>query len=804
MPRPRAVSARPFLLFAFVVATLAFTASARAEDLRGRVTDPQGRPVANAEVLVLKGARVVLTARTTADGRFGPLALPPGEYALVVSAPGLRSEPRRITITPSAAALDVDVRLALAAVRESVVVSAAQVETALSRVTESVTVIDRAEILERQSETIADAIRRVPGFTVVASGGRGAVTSFLPRGGESDYTLVIADGMPLNAFGGGFDAAHLSIADVERIEVVRGPQSALFGGGAIGGVVHVITRLGGPLHAEGAVETGGYGTSRLAAGSSGSRGDWTWGATIDWTGSDGDTREFDSVGGRVSNDDYERVAASARLGWSDRADRRVRVDVRLSRDERGTPGPFGSDPMGFYGGLDTVSRGRNDTRAIGARAAFGSGRGLRHSLQAVWTDSPSRYASPFGDSEDQTRRLIGRYQLDLDRRMVGISAGWEGLAERADNTFITDDAFEKIPVERSLNGWFVETRWPIRGRGAIHAGARLERIARTALAGDAFGRPGFETDVVWSANPKISAAWYAQQGERAWTRVRMGAGTGIKPPTAFEIAFTDNPSLQPERSRSIDVGIEHARRGGAVVVDATWFANRYDHLIVAVGSSLSGASRYRTDNIANARARGLELGATWRASRGLVARAGWTWMDTAVLAVDSLPGHAPAPFAVGDPLLRRATHQGSAEVAWSGARAGAIVAVNGRGRVADFEPNFAGSVFQNPGFATVMLGGSVKLATGVEVYGRVTNLFDRSYRRSARLSGARSRGHGGSPRCSRPLTSGSATPAPQGRASRIRDPRGRLSSTASHSASDGAKSSASLARTAPARPRCSA
>ena len=290
MPSPRAVSTRLVLLLSFLVTALALPASADAQDLRGRAVDPQNRPVASADVLVLRGGRVVFSARTAADGRFGPLVLPAGDYELVVSAAGLRAEPRRITIAPSAT-LDVDVRLALAAVRESVVVSAAQVDTALSRVTGSVTVVDRAEILARQSETVADALRLVPGFTVVASGGRGAVTSFLPRGGESDYTLVLADGMPLNGFGGGFDAAHLGTADVERIEVVRGPQSALFGGGAIGGVVHVITRHGGPIRADGAIETGGYGTTRLAASTSGSRGDWTWGATIDRTGSDGDTRE---------------------------------------------------------------------------------------------------------------------------------------------------------------------------------------------------------------------------------------------------------------------------------------------------------------------------------------------------------------------------------------------------------------------------------------------------------------------------------------------------------------------------------
>ena len=106
--------------------------------------------------------------------------------------------------------------------------------------------ITRADLDARQITTVADSLRFVPGFGVVQSGGRGALTSIFPRGGESDYTLVLVDGIPQNAFGGGFDAAHLATGDIERIEVVRGPQSALFGSGAIGGVVHVITQQGGP------------------------------------------------------------------------------------------------------------------------------------------------------------------------------------------------------------------------------------------------------------------------------------------------------------------------------------------------------------------------------------------------------------------------------------------------------------------------------------------------------------------------------------------------------------------------------
>ena len=219
----------------------------------------------------------------------------------------------------------------------------------------------------------------------------------------------------------------------------------------------------------------------------------------------------------------------------------------------------------------------------------------------------------------------------MERRHVGLSAGWEILAEQEANRFIRDVNAQEIPVERQINGWFAESRWPVGGgRAAVTAGPRVERIQRSALAAGEFGRPAFDdADVVWSANPKLSGSWFVRPADaKGWTKIRFGAGTGIKPPTAFEIAFTDNPGLKPERSRSFDLGVEQAIGGASFVADLTYFANRYDDLIVTVGSSFSGASPYQSDNIANATAKGLELGANWRSARGLSARVAYTWLDT--------------------------------------------------------------------------------------------------------------------------------------------------------------------------------
>ena len=207
-----------------------------------------------------------------------------------------------------------------------------------------------------------------------------------------------------------------------------------------------------------------------------------------------------------------------------------------------------------------------------------------------------------------------------------------------------------MPIERRVAGYFAEFRWRAASRLFATAGLRVDDIVRGAIEGDPLGfspRPALPEDRVVAANPRAAISYYLRTSDASggnWSRLHGGAGTGIRPPDAFEIAFTDNPGLKPERSKSVDAGFEQALAGGLVIVDATWFLNRYDDLIVAVGRSLQDYSRYRTDNIANARAQGLETSFALRTRRGLEARASYTFLDTEVLAVDNAPGVAPAPF----------------------------------------------------------------------------------------------------------------------------------------------------------------
>jgi outer membrane receptor protein involved in Fe transport len=208
----------------------------------------------------------------------------------------------------------------------------------------------------------------------------------------------------------------------------------------------------------------------------------------------------------------------------------------------------------------------------------------------------------------------------------------------------------------------------------------------------------------------------------------VAAGTGIRPPDAFDIAFTDNPGLVPERNVSVEAGLVQTWARGTLQAEATLFHNRYQDLIVSIGR-LAATSRYLTDNIANARARGAEFALAWRPSAALGVRAHYTGLDTEILAVDGAGAQAPPPFSVGDRLLRRPRHQGAIDATWSTRRAQLFATAALRGATLDVEPNLgaSGGLFENPGAAIVTAGGAWTVHPRLVLHARVANAFDRAY-----------------------------------------------------------------------------
>jgi outer membrane cobalamin receptor len=706
--------------------------------IEGRALDPDGRPIARA-VVIVEGPRAA-PDRVVSDeaGRYAVTHLTPGRYLVRASSPGLASLPRTVDVAADRP-VTLDLTLRLAALDETLVVTAGQVDRPLSRVPDSTTVMTGADLQVRQQFTLSQALRTTPGLTLQQSGGPGTLTSAFTRGGESDFTLVLVDGIRANAFGGGIDLSQVPLADVDRIEVVRGPQSALYGADAISGVIHVLTRSGGSPSAEGTVEGGSRAMHRAAGSTAGEYRGFRWQAGADYFAEDGYTGTA-SNGEPVTNDDARTAQAATTVGWRHQASGTdLAGTFRYVDTDRGTPGPYGSDPAGRFGGVTQTARNLTARTSGGARWLqpwFGNSSRVRQRTEFDLADFDLTARGDF-PSEGETRRSHVRTQTDVAlSAALGFTGGVEWLGERATSTFITAGfPSAPVPIERSVLGLFGEARWTRPDRLSVTAGLRGERIHREALEGDPFSfasRPDFPADTVRSLNPKVTASWLAAgdpaAGDTWWTRLHASAGTGIRPPDAFEIGFTNNPGLRPERSRSLDVGAGLAFASGRALVDLTAFFNDYDDLIVATGGAFTGISVWRTDNIANARARGAELSAGWRPTAGLGVTTTYTFLSTEIRAVDGSSA-APPPYRVGDPLLRRPRHQGAIDATWSRGRTGTFLQVLMRGETLDAEPAFGptGGLYTNPGYTAVHLGVSFRVIRGVVVQGRVMNLFDAAY-----------------------------------------------------------------------------
>jgi iron complex outermembrane receptor protein len=298
------------VVLACLIGPSARLAFADGAGLTGTVTDGQGGAVAAADVRVRREDGSV-SRRTASDatGAFSIPALPAGSYVVEVDKAGFRAEVALVTLSGSATATH-DVELGAAGVRESVVVTASGLPQSTLETSKAVTVIDGAEITARNAVTIADVVRLTPGVQVRDAGGPGQLGSVRLRGLRSDGAAVLVDGLRLrDAASSQGDAtgfwSNLGVVDFERVEVLRGSASSLYGSNAVGGAINIVTRDGGPRRSEGQFELGSLGHSRARGTTGGSLGggrvSYSAGA-LHWLvrdGVDGDDRAR-SAGGQGS------------------------------------------------------------------------------------------------------------------------------------------------------------------------------------------------------------------------------------------------------------------------------------------------------------------------------------------------------------------------------------------------------------------------------------------------------------------------------------------------------------------------
>jgi len=289
-----------------LVLVLGGASSLRAAELEGTVTDPSGQAVAEARVSLLSALRAVEERQTDSHGNFHFDSLAAGTYQLVASAPGLSTPPTEVVLR-NGETQKIDLPLQLSVLEQHVVVSATLGGALAPQVGSSVSIVTSQDIEDRDAENLFEVLRGVPGVEVNQTGRRGGVTGVFVRGGNSNYNLVMVDGIEVNAFGGDFDFASLPADGVERVEVTRGPESALYGPNAVSSVINIVSRRGdGPPHFSILAEGGSFNTHRFSAGGSGLAGGLGWAFNLSKLVSQG----------VVANDRYRDQSALVGLDYS--------------------------------------------------------------------------------------------------------------------------------------------------------------------------------------------------------------------------------------------------------------------------------------------------------------------------------------------------------------------------------------------------------------------------------------------------------------------------------------------------------
>jgi vitamin B12 transporter len=514
---------------------------------------------------------------------------------------------------------------------DQIVVSATRTPLARSAVAASVTVISGAELKQKGIRTMAEALRTIPGAAVVQAGSYGAPASLFMRGGESDYVQVLIDGVQVNSPGELFDFSTLTLEDVDRIEIVRGPVSVLYGSDAVTGVIQLFTRQGARTsHFDAAAAGGSYKSGSFDGELSGGSARAAFGIGVS---------HFRTEGTYAFNNDHANTGITGRFMFAPASATDVSATVRYNTStfHYPTDGAGNLVDANQHHVADAVAAGLELVQRLGARLEARAQLGFNRNDDA-YNDAPDHagdntgFYAFFSDERFQRESADLRFNYSLGgNSMVTVGGELDRQRERGWNRSESEyGPFDSNSrAERSNRAAYAQLVGSV-ARVDVQAGARVEKNERF---GDfATYRGGVSIPVTGGL------------------RIRASAGTGFKEPRFYEQFATGfvrgNPDLQPETSRSLEAGVEWSR--GRTSLSATWFAQRFRNLIQYVGMP-AGPEDPNYLNLAGSRADGLELEAA-HARGPLSLRAGLTLFDTEV--TDGGTGEDPL-FATGETLIRR-------------------------------------------------------------------------------------------------------------------------------------------------------
>ena len=588
------------------------------------------------------------------------------------------------------------------------VVTANRYVTPLNQVGSALSILDADELEARQIRVVADALRAIPGVAVSRSGGLGALTDVRIRGAENNHTLVLIDGVEANDPAiSAFDFSNLLNVDIERIEILRGPQSALWGSDAIGGVINIITKRGeGPARVSASVEGGSFQTGQASVGLSGSNAqlDYSIGATV-----------LDSEGFSISpqgseKDGYHNVTLAGKAGYvvSDQFDFKVvarYIDAQAETD----PQDFAFPPTPTYG-LVIDGDDESETQQFYGRAegtlSLADG-DWEHTVGVALTDTNSEF---FSDGA-RTSKLEGE-KLKFDYQT---------------NYYLTTDAAEHI---FTLALEHEDEDFTQRGETVDAPSNQDQSITTRSVVGqyglDLTQGLSLTASLRFDDNENFDdATTYRLTGAYtlpdSGTRFHTSYGTGVKNPTFTELfgffpgSFIGNPDLQPEEARSWDIGVEQSFFEQRWLIDLTYFNGRFEDEIITTFDNDTFLSSV-TNADGTSRRKGVELSVRGRLHEQLDLTASYSYVDS----------EDPD----GEREVRRPRHTASLNLDYRfwNERARLNLGVDYTGEQDDlFFGTFPSTRVVLDAYTLVNLRGSYQFSDNVSLYGRIENLLDEDY-----------------------------------------------------------------------------
>ncbi|MDB5702598.1 MAG: TonB-dependent receptor [Sphingomonadales bacterium] len=595
---------------------------------------------------------------------------------------------------------------------ETVIVTATRLPTPVDQVPASITVIDKAAIDRAQDIGVSDLLLRTPGVTLSRNGGYGTATSLRIRGAETDQTVVVIDGVKLNdpsSAGGGYNFANLLVGDASRIEILRGPQSILWGSQAIGGVVNIVTALPQqPIEASFDIEAGSRQTVSARAALGGKTGPLTWRIGGQSFTTDGISAIAPAFGGKES-DGYTNRNVSGRVELAITSD--VSVDLRSYYSSGRTEFDATSADSPAYG------FNREFVGYAGLNVALLDGR--FHNRFAYGYTNTSRDNYDPRNQRPQTFDSAGRNErLEYQGSFLiakGVTVLFGAENEKSRFRSVSPAASLTTPVPA-----------PARGSAEItsfYGQLNVQPVSGLTLTGgvrnDDHSRFGNKT--LFSAG----GVWVLPTR----TVIRASYGEGFKAPTLYQL-FSEygNAALAPERAKGWEAGAEQRFMDGRLSLGATYFERKTNDQIIfnsctttstlllclQPGSTLRRLGYYQ--NVSRAEAHGVEVQAAARPFEGLTIDGNYTW----TVSEDRSPGSAT--YGNWLPRRPRNTANGSISYVWGfGLTAGAAI------RWAGHSFDNASNAQRLEGYTLVDLRTEYAVTPTFGMFARVENLFDENY-----------------------------------------------------------------------------